>query len=72
MTVGVVVKPTQYYTEDTSGIPALRGLNVKPGGFDLNDLVRFRPESAKNWRNPPSDSVTWWSSVQDAPVMLQS
>lgn len=46
MTVGVVVKPTQYYTDDATGVPALRGLNVKPGGFELDDLVRFKPESA--------------------------
>lgn len=45
MTVGIVVRPTQYYTDDPSGVPALRGLNVKPGGFDLGDLVLFRPES---------------------------
>lgn len=47
MTVGVVVKPTQYYTDNPDGVPALRGLNVLPGGFDLTDLVRFRPESAR-------------------------
>jgi len=46
MTVGVVVRPTQYYTDDRGGVPALRGLNIKPGGFDLTDLVRFKPESA--------------------------
>jgi type I restriction enzyme, S subunit len=46
VTVGVVVRPTQYYTDDPSGVPALRGLNIKPGGFDLDDLVRFRQESA--------------------------
>lgn len=46
MTVGVVVKPTQYYTDSPAGVPALRGLNVRPGGFDLGDLVRFKPESA--------------------------
>lgn len=46
MTVGVVVRPTQYYTDDPAGVPALRGLNIEPGGFDLTDLVRFRPESA--------------------------
>ncbi|MBU8549430.1 restriction endonuclease subunit S [Streptomyces sp. Babs14] len=47
MTVGVVVRPTQYYTDDrATGVPALRGLNVLPGGFDLTDLVYFRPESA--------------------------
>lgn len=46
ITVGVVVRPAQYYTDDPSGVPALRGLNIKPGGFDLDDLVLFRPESA--------------------------
>lgn len=46
MTVGVVVRPTQYYTDDPAGVPALRGLNIEPGGFDLTDLVRFKPESA--------------------------
>ncbi|MCX5145675.1 restriction endonuclease subunit S [Streptomyces sp. NBC_00320] len=47
MTVGVVVRPTQYYTDDRlTGVPALRGLNVRPGGFDLTDLVYFSPESA--------------------------
>ena len=46
MTVGVVVQPTQYYTDDPAGVPALRGLNIKPGRFDLMDLVRFKPESA--------------------------
>jgi restriction endonuclease S subunit len=47
MTVGVVVKPAQYYTEDTeNGIPALRGLNVLQGRFDLTDMVYFRQESA--------------------------
>jgi len=47
VTVGVVVKPTQYYTDETSGVPALRGLNIQPGRFVLDELVRFRPDSAK-------------------------
>lgn len=46
MTVGVVVRPTQYYTDAADGVPALRGLNIRPGGFELDDLVRFKPESA--------------------------
>jgi type I restriction enzyme, S subunit len=46
ITVGVVVRPAQYYTDAEDGIPALRGLNVYPGGFNMTDLVRFRPESA--------------------------
>jgi len=46
ITVGVVVRPTQYYTDDAHGVPALRGLNIRPGGFELDDLVRFKSESA--------------------------
>lgn len=46
MTVGVVVRPAQYYTKDHSGVPALRGLNIKPGGFDLTELVFFDSRSA--------------------------
>jgi type I restriction enzyme S subunit len=46
MTVGVVVKPTQYYTEESTGVPALRGLNILRGSFDLRELVRFKVESA--------------------------
>lgn len=46
ITVGVVVRPTQYYTDDPAGVPALRGLNIEPGDFDLTELVRFKPESA--------------------------
>lgn len=39
LTVGVVVKPTQYYAE--RGVPALRSMNVRPGGFNLDELVYF-------------------------------
>ena len=46
MTVGVVVRPAQYYTNDPSGVPALRGLNIKRGGFDLEHLVLFDNRSA--------------------------
>lgn len=46
MKVGVVVKPAQYYTDEPSGVPALRGLNIKPGGFVLDDLVHFNHQSA--------------------------
>lgn len=46
VTVGIVVRPAQYYTDSPDGIPALRGLNVLPGSFELTDLVRFRPDAA--------------------------
>lgn len=43
LTVGVVVKPTQYYAD--TGVPALRSLNIRPGGFVLDDLVYFSQEA---------------------------
>lgn len=49
-TVGVVVRPTQYYTEEPGGVPALRGLNVGAGSFDLSDLVYFDQASAASLR----------------------
>jgi type I restriction enzyme S subunit len=37
VTVGIVVRPSQYYQDD--GVPALRGLNVRPGRLLLDDVV---------------------------------
>jgi len=37
ITVGIVVKPTQYYRK--SGVPVLRSANVREGGISLSDLV---------------------------------
>lgn len=39
-TVGVVVKPAQYYVSE-GGVPAIRATNVFPGRFDLDELVYF-------------------------------
>lgn len=39
ITVGIVVKPASYYRE--SGIPAIRGTNIKPEGINLSDAVYF-------------------------------
>jgi type I restriction enzyme S subunit len=39
ISVGVVVRPASYYQE--SGVPALRGTNIKPDGIDISDLVYF-------------------------------
>lgn len=36
ITVGIVVRPTQYYTD--SGVPILRSANVRPDGLVLEDL----------------------------------
>jgi type I restriction enzyme S subunit len=41
LTVGIVVKPSDWYTSDGSGIPALRSLNVRPGELHFDDLVRI-------------------------------
>ena len=37
ITVGIVVKPTQYY--EPSGVPVLRSANVRESGIDGSDLV---------------------------------
>jgi len=44
LTVGVVVKPASYYTEN--GVIALRSLNIKPNYIDLNNLVYFSEEAS--------------------------
>ncbi|MGB3117902.1 MAG: restriction endonuclease subunit S [Verrucomicrobiales bacterium] len=38
ITVGIVIRPTQYYVPE-SGVPAFRSANIKETGIDLNDLV---------------------------------
>jgi type I restriction enzyme S subunit len=42
ITVGIVVKPASYYQD--SGVPALRSLNIKPEGINLDDIVYFSEE----------------------------
>lgn len=42
VTVGIVVTPSVWYSEE--GVPALRGLNVRPHKIDLSDLVRLSAE----------------------------
>ena len=39
ITVGLVVRPASYYCE--SGVPAIRGTNIKESGIDLSDVVYF-------------------------------
>ncbi|SCG53796.1 type I restriction enzyme, S subunit [Micromonospora echinaurantiaca] len=43
VTVGIVVTPAAWYV-DGSGVPALRGINVRPGKIDPRDLVRISHE----------------------------
>jgi type I restriction enzyme S subunit len=40
--VGIVITPSAWYAE--AGIPAIRGLNVRPGMLSLIDLVYITPE----------------------------
>ncbi len=42
--VGVVIKPTQYYTEKEKGIPAFRSLNIGYMNVKDNDWVYFTEE----------------------------
>ncbi len=42
--VGVVIKPSQYYTDKDNGIPAFRSLNVGEGYIKNNDWVYFTKE----------------------------
>jgi type I restriction enzyme, S subunit len=44
VTVGIVVKPTDWYTDDLQGVPALRSLNISPGALVFDDLIRISPE----------------------------
>ncbi|MHA6762199.1 restriction endonuclease subunit S [Streptacidiphilus sp. PAMC 29251] len=43
VTVGIVVTPAKWYV-DAGGVPALRGLNVKPGRIDIENLVSISAE----------------------------
>ncbi|MBP0484049.1 restriction endonuclease subunit S [Sagittula salina] len=43
ITVGVVIKPASYYVDD--GVPALRSVNVREGGFDFKDMKYFSQET---------------------------
>ena len=42
--VGVVIKPSQYYTDETNGVRAFRSLNVGEGFVKDNDWVYFTQE----------------------------
>lgn len=42
VTVGIVITPSKWYVE--SGIPAIRGVNVRPGKVSCDDLVHLSSE----------------------------
>ncbi|MFF7315922.1 restriction endonuclease subunit S [Streptomyces albogriseolus] len=52
VSVGIVVTPAKWYV-DSAGTPALRGLNVKPGSINSDDLVHISAEGhaehVKSW-----------------------
>lgn len=50
--VGIVIQPARLYTDDSDGVPALRGLNVGEGEIKLGQLVRITP--AGHQLNPRS------------------
>jgi type I restriction enzyme S subunit len=52
--VGVVIKPASYYCE--TGVPAIRGTNIRPHGIDLSDIVYF---SKRDSDGPLSKSRLW-------------
>jgi type I restriction enzyme, S subunit len=50
ITVGIVVTPAAWYADN--GIPALRGLNIKPGRVDASDLVYLSAEGhRRHWKS---------------------
>lgn len=55
-TVGIVVKPASLYTNEPTGVLALRSMNVREDRIDLTDCVRIRPaahrEHSKSALNP--------------------
>ncbi|KZZ46927.1 hypothetical protein A3759_06180 [Thalassolituus sp. HI0120] len=44
ISVGVVIKPTQYYVEESEGVKAFRSANVREGFINDNDWVYFSYE----------------------------
>jgi len=46
ITVGIVVKPASYYVP--KGVPALRGVNIRKNGINLNNLVYVSEENNKS------------------------
>ena len=48
VTVGIVVKPSQYYVEE--GVPCLRSLNVKERQLITDDLIHISPEDNEELR----------------------
>ncbi|MEU7179532.1 MULTISPECIES: restriction endonuclease subunit S [Streptomyces] len=48
ITVGIVVQPSQWYVDN--GVPALRGVNVRPGRIVLDDLVFISEDGHRHYR----------------------
>ncbi|WP_327345963.1 restriction endonuclease subunit S [Streptomyces europaeiscabiei] len=48
ITVGIVVQPSRWYVDN--GVPALRGVNVRPGRIMLDDLVFISDDGHRQYR----------------------
>lgn len=58
ITVGVVVRPASYY--QNTGIPAIRGTNIKVDGIDMTEAVYF---SSHDNENTLSKSRVWKGDI---------
>ena len=47
--VGIVIQPTQYYTDEVNGVRAFRSLNVKPFYINDSDWVYFSEADNEQW-----------------------
>lgn len=47
VTVGIVITPARWYV-DSSGVPAVRGTNIRPGVIDMTDLVMLSQEGHRH------------------------
>jgi type I restriction enzyme, S subunit len=75
LTVGIVVKPADLYTEAVEGVPALRSLNIAPGRLITRDLVRITANGhamhAKSSLHPGDVVVVRTGRPGDAAVIPQ-
>ena len=73
ITVGIVVRPADWYVSNGAGVPALRSLNVLSGRLELSDLVQISVEGhnihQKSQLNPGDIVVVRSGRPGDAAVI---